>query len=255
MTKEIPLSQGKVALVDDADYEWLNQWKWSYSKPGPKHRVGYVVRKEESDNRRAIYMHRLILGLSDNEATDHVNGNGLDNRRTNLRIASPSENSCNVPKQRQWKGSRFKGVWPYAKRWRAQIGLRYIGMFLTEEEAALAYNIAALTEYGEFASLNPISEEQAVKAHKARIREIERLNHQRIQFGQELRGRRLRAHLTQQELADLVEIDHSLVSLYETGRRLPTVKTICKLATAIKQALGFSEASDEALRTLIGNDA
>ena len=108
--KQILLTQGKVALVDDKDYEWLNQWKWGYSH-------GYAKRIEHdySDgwrNRRAkrIYMHRLIMGMAEGGLVDHINRDSLDNRRENLRVADKSVNAVNS-KLRKDNSSGHKGVY------------------------------------------------------------------------------------------------------------------------------------------------
>ena len=76
--KQIPLTQGKYALVDDSDFEWLNQWKWNYNN-------GYARRiKEINKTREIIYMHRFILKINKEKVCDHINGNGLDNRRNGM---------------------------------------------------------------------------------------------------------------------------------------------------------------------------
>lgn len=90
MTKEIELSKGKYALVDDEDYNWLNQWSWWVEKKG------YAVRKESWGGRRhRLYLHRELLRVGPHQIIDHINGNRLDNRRVNLRIVSPTINSRN----------------------------------------------------------------------------------------------------------------------------------------------------------------
>ncbi len=100
-------------------------------------------------------MHRVILQPTDGKQTDHINHNTLDNRRQNLREATPLENSRN---KKQGKGkSRYKGVSPVKGRWIAQIGIggqNYIGSYKTEIDAAKAYDAAAMKHFGEFARLN-----------------------------------------------------------------------------------------------------
>lgn len=160
--KKIPLTQGKLAVVNDIDYAFLTQWKWYF------HKKGYAVRgshKSDGFNKRTvIYMHRVVLsrklGYSDFEETDHKNQSRLDNRRGNLRPASHSQNQGNSKLQQGV--SKFKGVhWRKdRKKWRVYIGFegnrRYLGMFMDEIEAAEAYNKAALEHFGEFACLNPV---------------------------------------------------------------------------------------------------
>ena len=152
MTKTIELTQGKVALVDDADYEWINAFKWYYCK-------GYAVRKVGWPNRKCLYMHRVILGTPDGLETDHVNGDGVDNRKINLRACTRSENQRNIGRTSS-NTSGFKGVFwsKSASKWMAQIKLNghptHIGCFSTTEEAAQAYNEACVKLHGEFARLN-----------------------------------------------------------------------------------------------------
>jgi hypothetical protein len=148
--REIPLTQGKVALIDDEDYEWLAGLRWHYAN------VGYAK------SSRLGYMHRLILCISDGTAVvDHVNGDKLDNRRCNLRIATRAQNVMNQ-RVSSANTSGFKGVsWDVdAGKWRAYINFQhkrvYIGLFTDVEEAALAYNLKAAELFGEFALLNEI---------------------------------------------------------------------------------------------------
>lgn len=158
--KQIPLTQGKFAIVDDEDYEWLNQWKW-YAR---KHRnTFYAIRNtnQQSSERKHVRMHRLILGLrkGDGKTSDHKNGNGLDNRRKNLRICTKSQNSQNrLPLKNT--SSKFKGVYwdKKGKIWRAGIQKNskriYLGCFKSEIEAAKAYDRKAKELFGEFALCN-----------------------------------------------------------------------------------------------------
>jgi hypothetical protein len=146
--KEIPLTQGKVALVDDADYEALAKHKWSFSH-------GYAKRSDA--NRKTVYMHRQLLGVVGG-IIDHKNGSGIDNRRSNLRIADKRLNGINRGKNRNNK-SGYKGV-QYAggnKPWVATIACNrkriYSERFPTAEAAARAYKRKLTEVYGEFASV------------------------------------------------------------------------------------------------------
>ena len=156
--KEIPLSKGKFAIVDDHWYDELMKYKWYEHE-------GYAVRKIRLPGNKfqTIRMHRVVARCDDpNMIVDHINGNKLDNREENLRIATKEENNRNVKKT--WTGtSRYKGVThnPRSEKpWVAQIGYGnkriYLGSFYTEEEAANMYNLAAKELYGEFAELNEI---------------------------------------------------------------------------------------------------
>jgi hypothetical protein len=150
--KTIPLTQGKVAIVDDEDYPRLSQFKWYYIQDG---QTGYAVR----GRRPRIWMHRVILGITDGD-TDHQNGNGLDNRKENLRPCNRSQNCANRRKL-HGAASKFKGVYRSGSNWIARLqkrgtGRKSLGTFKTEQEASRAYNQAAKETYGEFALLNEV---------------------------------------------------------------------------------------------------
>lgn len=164
--KVIPLTQGKFAAVDDEDFEKLNQHKWyayNANRAGLKlQATWYAVRQAPRENgkQHTIWMHREILGLSDSAVqVDHWNGNGLDNRRQNIRSATRGQNQQN---RRKTLGcsSRFKGVyWEKLRgRWRAEIRiagkLHFLGYFVNEDLAATAYAQAAKEHFGEFALVN-----------------------------------------------------------------------------------------------------
>lgn len=162
--KEIPLhgarAAGRVALVDDEDYMLVSEYRWriweAAARPGHGASGPYAVANYYKANgrRSVIKMHKLLTG---NVQTDHVNGNGLDNRRENLRKATGSQNGAN---RKGWGKSNFLGVdWQSdAGKWRARVkkfGVRRsLGLFATEEAAALAYDEAAREIHGEFARLN-----------------------------------------------------------------------------------------------------
>ncbi len=158
--KQIPLTQEKFALVDEADFEELSKYKWYVTK---SHRDLYARRKVHKTN-SCIYMHRQILGLTkkDKMDTDHINHNTLDNRRCNLRICTRSQNNQNGIKQANCS-SKLKGVSWYKrdKKWRAYITYYkqtiHLGYFDSEIEAAIAYNKKAEELFGEFARLNNVA--------------------------------------------------------------------------------------------------
>ncbi len=159
--KEIPLTQGQVALVDDEDYDYLMQWKWC-AMYDPTICNYYAVRNTArsewvNGKSRLIYMHKVILGNPDTQV-DHRNVNTLDNRNENLRIATASNNQQNKRKYKN-NTSGYKGV-VYAKRrgkWQAVIKIngkaKFLGYFATPESAFAAYTKAALELHCEFARL------------------------------------------------------------------------------------------------------
>jgi hypothetical protein len=148
--KEIPITRGLVALVDDEDYERI-------VAAGPWHATG---------NQRLPYaqcthgginfqMHRYLLEARPDQEIDHINGNGLDNQRANLRFCTRSQNHANKPKRPNCS-SKFKGVWWSQQKncWSAQVSTRRLGLFKNEENAARAYDKAAREKWGEYARTN-----------------------------------------------------------------------------------------------------
>jgi hypothetical protein len=150
---EIRLTKGKVAIVDDCDAH-LARFSWRAQRDRNR---WYALRTGPRPDRKTIYLHREVLGVTDPAIeVDHESGDGLDCRRGNLRRATNAQNQANRPLSR-CNTSGFKGVsWrARSRRWRAQIGRRkHLGCFATLEEAARAYDAAALERYGAFARLN-----------------------------------------------------------------------------------------------------
>lgn len=154
--RNLPLTKGFSAVVDDEDFAFLSRWKWTAFFSGSK---PYAARRERG---RLVLMHRVVNGTPDGMLTDHIDGDTLNNRRGNLRNATASQNMMNKVGKRGGS-SRFKGVWfdrhqSGSKRWRAAIILngakRYLGRFPTEEEAGAAYASAASEQFGEFANIS-----------------------------------------------------------------------------------------------------
>lgn len=154
--KTIYLNTGELTFVDDEDFAFINQWRWAENKGGYAQRGSSVNGKKVT-----VLMHRVIMGAKKGQSIDHVNGDGFDNRKVNLRIATQSQNMHNR-KMGKNNTSGYKGVsWSeQAKKWRAMICHNRkplsLGMFNSAREAAIAYNHAATELFGEFAKLNKI---------------------------------------------------------------------------------------------------
>lgn len=145
--KLIPLTQGKYAMVDNEDFDKLKDINWCYNNRYAK-------------NNKIGLMHRYIINTPIDSFTDHINQNGLDNRKSNLRLCNQSQNMANV-KPIKNKSSKYKGVYWNKKehKWYVQIknkkfGNIFLGVFDNEEEAGRAYDLKAIEIHGEFAVLN-----------------------------------------------------------------------------------------------------
>lgn len=161
-TVELTLTNGQVILIDAADYEWISQHKWSPCGINQR----YICRSKRAHETggkwvpgAAVYLHREIMKPQGREMVDHINQNGWDNRRSNLRIATKSQNMANKPKIRS-NTSGYKGVSMVKKtgKWRARTncnGREYtIGYFDNPEDAARAYDRKVIELFGDFAYLN-----------------------------------------------------------------------------------------------------
>jgi hypothetical protein len=151
--KEIYLTQGKVALVDDCDYEKINSQKWCAAE----NRGNFYAKCKL--NGKGVSMHRIILNIADPEIfVDHRDGNGLNNQRSNLRLTGRSGNGANR-KPSSKKESQFLGIFRDRKKWVASLGKNGQSFTVrceTEIDAAKAYNALAIEHHGEFARLNKI---------------------------------------------------------------------------------------------------
>lgn len=147
---------GYIIEVSAEDADLLAAYVWTVTKGRYAFR-----RKGARGASKTIYLHREIACAEPGSVVDHINGNGLDNRRENLRGISQSLNNRNLSKRRSATSSRFKGVYwdTDVKRWRAILHVNkrrvYCGVHREEADAARAYNAAAIKHHGEFARLNP----------------------------------------------------------------------------------------------------
>ena len=158
----IKLTQKKFAIVDQGDYEDLMKYKWHAHKEKTNF---YAARKgRASEPFNTLVMHRAIMNPPKDLCVDHINHNGLDNRRANLRLATSAQNNWNRSARKWRSSSKYKGVsWDKKeKRWIVSIRchgkIDFLGRFKNETEAARAYDNAAKKLHGEFAYLNFPSE-------------------------------------------------------------------------------------------------
>lgn len=151
------MNNGCFALVDDEDYERVTQRKWRlHGNPADKTQYAAAHVRIDGKAKREL-MHRFILQAKPGQTIDHKNRNGLDNRKSNLRYCTLSQNQANT--ETRTGSSRFRGVSWYkpTKKWRVKVGKNgFVGYYSTEEEAARIYNEKAVKRYGEFATLNHI---------------------------------------------------------------------------------------------------
>lgn len=153
--KTIELTQGRVALVDDDDFEYLNQWKWQYHR-------GYACRSQRIGDRKIgkrkyFWMHREILKTPDGLFTDHIDRNGLNNQKSNLRVCTKSQNRMNTIKRKD-NTVGYKGVRKNRTGWQARLMVNGISVlqktFHNLQDAIDAYDNTAREYHGEFANVN-----------------------------------------------------------------------------------------------------
>jgi len=152
MSKEIPLTKGLKAIVDDEDYEFLSKFKWHVC--GRIYGNHYAARRSKKDNRPYVWMHRVIMNPPDDMQVDHIDGNGLNNTKENLRICTEKQNHANC-KRRRTNKSGHKGIYFYKqrKKWVVQVAHKHVGIFSSYNDAIEAYKDAAEDVFGEFANI------------------------------------------------------------------------------------------------------
>ena len=154
--KEIPLTKGLFALVDDEDFDRLNQWNWRAKK---SRKTFYADRHFEKDGRRTyVHMHRLIVDAPLELEVDHKDGNGLNNQRYNLRICTQKQNRRNISVQKNnrlgYKGVHQESKGSFSARITVDKKLMWLGSYKNPIDAAKAYDLAATKHHGEFARTN-----------------------------------------------------------------------------------------------------
>ena len=165
--KEIQLPRGFVAIVDDDDYERAMQHSWAVLD---NHGRGFYVRTNvrrptPTRSYATLMLHRLIANAKKGEVVDHINRNGLDNRKENLRIATRSTNAANSRHRRDRSTSPYRGVYKRGSIYRTEIRVNTVllrlGSYVCPKEAALAYDYAAEYHFGAFAvKNNPFEDER-----------------------------------------------------------------------------------------------
>ena len=156
-SRTIQIARGLTLIVDESDYGYVMETGPWTPQPG-KAGTFYAMRTKWQGEKRKVYLHRILIGVTPDRRVDHINGNGLDNRRSNLRVCSNAENMRNM---RRGRGrSIYKGVAWFTRDecWRAYIVMDakqiHLGYFATEVEAAEAYDESARRLFGAFAKLN-----------------------------------------------------------------------------------------------------
>ena len=149
MSKTIALTQGYVAIVNDEDYERLSSHSWSVTR----NKLHVYAQRRKSDGRGVVRMHREVIDAPPGYEVDHINGDTLDNRKENLRLCTKAQHQHNR-RNSGTHSSRFKGVGRHGSKWRAFIERSHLGVFESEEAAALAYDAEARRRFGSFAALN-----------------------------------------------------------------------------------------------------
>lgn len=152
--KTIPLSQGQQALVDDEDYAELSKFKWH----AQRHKYTFYAARSAytPTGKQHVSMHRAILAAERGIQVDHRDGNGLNNCRSNLRLATRVQNLCAFRGGRINKTSKYRGVYFHKQKakWQVRVVRQYVGIYASELDAARAYDAVARAQFGEFVHLN-----------------------------------------------------------------------------------------------------
>jgi phage-related protein len=158
--KTIPLTKNRFAMVDDDDFDKLSKHKWCVNCCGWGSKYLYAQRGKTSGGKIKFLMHRVIMNAKKGQEIDHIDGNGLNNQKSNLRFVTRTQNQMNRIVQQVNNHSGFKGVcWDNKRgKWLAQIRVKtktkFLGHFTNAEDAGKAYDDSAKIYFGEFARLN-----------------------------------------------------------------------------------------------------
>jgi hypothetical protein len=153
--KKISVSGGRFAIIDDDDYTLISQYTWTY------HSAGYAYRTTPRPNPKMILMHRHVMNAESGIEVDHINGNRLDNRKSNLRFCTSTQNKANM-KIRKDNTTGYKGVSIDKRNGKFQAYINIngkrcsLGMYNKLDDAAKAYNKKAVELFGDFARLNKV---------------------------------------------------------------------------------------------------
>lgn len=159
--KEIKLTKNQIALIDNEDYELISRYTWYAEKDNNTYYARTDLYKFLGRHKK-VSMHRFLMNAKEGQFIDHINSNGLDNRRENLRFCTKQQNHFNTIKTSKKASPLYKGVSWYKKerKWGSRIKVNgkqfHLGYFHNEIDAAKAYNKAALEYFGEFAKINKL---------------------------------------------------------------------------------------------------
>lgn len=150
--KIINITRGFFVKVDDEDFDELNKYKWHAGRKG----FGkfYACRSQRIDKKKiGIYMHRQLLAAVKGQEVDHIDGDPFNNQKLNLRLCSHSQNMANRSVSHR-KKSNFRGIYKVGNKWAAKCYRKYLGIYISDVDAAKAFDKAAIIQFGEFAVLN-----------------------------------------------------------------------------------------------------
>jgi hypothetical protein len=147
--KTIELAGGHIAKVDDEDYDRLSTYRWCRAQGYARTSI-YLGGGRKNQKRRTLAMHRLAMNAQPGQMVDHIDGDFLNNQKSNLRFCTPSQNQANSRRRGRFS-SRYKGVSKHGDGWVATLCGDHLVWTRSEEDAALVYALAARERFGDFA--------------------------------------------------------------------------------------------------------